>query len=469
MARPEGARAGNLTSGEPGSLVGTPVTGSGRVRAPGRFPDPTGGLVPASPALTAVHAARRFVTDERRAGALLLGAALMAVVWANTPWRATYQTIVAAVPSGDALAALHLDLSLGAWASDGLLAIFFFVVGLELKQEVVAGSLRDPRRAAVPVLAAVGGMAVPALLYVATTLLDHDGGARAGWAVPTATDIAFALAVLAVFGRGLPTPVRTFLLTLAVVDDLLAIVIIAFFLTAHVAVAPLLAGLACVVVFGAVARLRRVPWWLLVPLALGAWALVHASGVHPTIAGVLLGFAIPTRAVHSELVGRAERVEHAWRPVSNGIALPVFAFFAAGVTVVGTGLGEVLGSHVAVGVMLGLVVGKPIGVLGTTWLAVRLTPLRLAPGVGLRDMLPVGALTGIGFTVALLVAELSFDATTTHGAAQVAQAKVAVLAASVFSAAIAAVLLRRDAGQARPADINEDGVPDAQEGPFGTA
>ena len=416
----------------------------------------------------ALRSVRRFVTDERRGGALLLGAALVAVVWANTPWRATYETIVAAVPGGDALAPLHLDLSLGAWASDGLLAIFFFVVGLELKQEVVAGSLRDPRRAAVPVLAAVGGMAVPALLYVATTLVDHDGSARAGWAVPTATDIAFALAVLAVFGRGLPAPVRTFLLTLAVVDDLLAIVVIAFVLTAHVAVGTLLGGLACVVAFGVVARARRAPWWLLGPLAVAAWALVHASGVHATIAGVLLGFAMPTRAVHGELVGRAERAEHAWRPIANGVALPVFAFFAAGVTVVGTGLGEVLGSHVAVGVLVGLIVGKPLGVLGTTWLAVRLTPLRLAPGVGLRDMLPVGALTGIGFTVALLVAELSFDASTPDGAAHVAQAKVAVLVASVVSAAIAAVLLRRDAGRVRPADVNEDGIDDDLQGTFGT-
>ncbi|GAA4829788.1 Na+/H+ antiporter NhaA [Luteimicrobium xylanilyticum] len=409
---------------------------------------------------------RRFVTDERRGGALLLASAVVAVVWANTPWRATYATVVGAVPGGDALAGVHLDLTLATWASDGLLAIFFFVVGLELKQEVVAGSLRDPRRAAVPVLAAVGGMAAPAVLYVATTLLDHDGGARAGWAVPTATDIAFALAVLAVFGRGLPTPVRTFLLTLAVVDDLLAIVIIAFVLTAHVAVGALLGGLACVVAFGVVARLRRAPWWLLVPLAVAAWALVHASGVHATIAGVLLGFAVPTRAVHGELVGRAERAEHTWRPIANGVALPVFAFFAAGVTVVGgVGGGSVLGSHVAVGVLVGLVVGKPLGVLGTTWLAVRLTPLRLAPGVGLRDMLPVGALTGIGFTVALLVAELSFDATTPDGAVHVAQAKIAVLVASVVSAGIASVLLRRDAARARPADVNEDGIPDDEQLP----
>ncbi|HWK93650.1 MAG TPA: Na+/H+ antiporter NhaA [Luteimicrobium sp.] len=421
--------------------------------------------MPAPALAPAARSVRGFVTDERRGGALLLGAALVAVVWANTPWRAAYQTIVTAVPGGDALAPLHLDLSLGTWASDGLLAIFFFVVGLELKQEVVAGSLRDPRRAAVPVLAAVGGMVAPAVLYLGTTLLDHGGDARAGWAVPTATDIAFALAVLAVFGRGLPAPVRTFLLTLAVVDDLLAIVVIAFVLTAHVAVGALLGGLACVVAFGVVARLRRAPWWLLGPLAVGAWALVHASGVHATIAGVLLGFAMPTRAVHGELVGRAERAEHAWRPVANGVALPVFAFFAAGVTVVGTGLGEVLGSPVAIGVMVGLVVGKPLGVLGTTWLAVRLSPLRLAPGVGLRDMLPVGALTGIGFTVALLVAELSFDAGTSSGAARVAEAKVAVLVASVASAAIAAVLLRRDAGRARPADVNEDGIPDDQQEP----
>jgi NhaA family Na+:H+ antiporter len=292
-------------------------------------------------------------------------------------------------------------------------------------------------------------------------VLDHDGGARSGWAVPTATDIAFALAVLAVFGRGLPAPVRTFLLTLAVVDDLLAIVVIAFFLTDHVAIAPLLGGFACVVVFGVVARARHAPWWLLVPLALGAWTLVHASGVHATIAGVLLGFAIPTRAVHGELVGRAARVEHVWRPLSNGIALPVFAFFAAGVTIVGgDGLGSILSSHVALGVLAGLVIGKPVGVLGTTWLAVRLTPLRLAPGVGLRDMLPVGALTGIGFTVALLVAELSFDEDTPGGAARIADAKVAVLAASLVSAAIAALLLRRDARRARGDDMNEDGVPD---------
>jgi len=421
--------------------------------------------VPAPALAPAARSVRGFVTDERRGGALLLGAALVAVVWANTPWRAAYQTIVTAVPGGDALAPLHLDLSLGTWASDGLLAIFFFVVGLELKREVVAGSLRDPRRAAVPVLAAVGGMVAPAVLYLGTTLLDHGGDARAGWAVPTATDIAFALAVLAVFGRGLPAPVRTFLLTLAVVDDLLAIVVIAFVLTAHVAVGALLGGLACVVAFGVVARLRRAPWWLLGPLAVAAWALVHASGVHATIAGVLLGFAMPTRAVHGELVGRAERAEHAWRPVANGVALPVFAFFAAGVTVVGTRLGEVLGSPVAIGVMVGLVVGKPLGVLGTTWLAVRLSPLRLAPGVGLRDMLPVGALTGIGFTVALLVAELSFDAGTSSGAARVAEAKVAVLVASVASAAIAAVLLRRDARRARPADVNEDGIPDDQQEP----
>ena len=421
--------------------------------------------MPAPALAPAARSVRGFVTDERRGGALLLGAALVAVVWANTPWRAAYQTIVTAVPGGDALAPLHLDLSLGTWASDGLLAIFFFVVGLELKREVVAGSLRDPRRAAVPVLAAVGGMVAPAVLYLGTTLLDHGGDARAGWAVPTATDIAFALAVLAVFGRGLPAPVRTFLLTLAVVDDLLAIVVIAFVLTAHVAVGALLGGLACVVAFGVVARLRRAPWWLLGPLAVAAWALVHASGVHATIAGVLLGFAMPTRAVHGELVGRAERAEHAWRPVANGVALPVFAFFAAGVTVVGTGLGEVLGSPVAIGVMVGLVIGKPLGVLGTTWLAVRLSPLRLAPGVGLRDMLPVGALTGIGFTVALLVAELSFDAGTSSGAARVAEAKVAVLVASVASAAIAAVLLRRDARRARPADVNEDGIPDDQQEP----
>ncbi|WP_203786415.1 Na+/H+ antiporter NhaA, partial [Paractinoplanes rishiriensis] len=235
----------------------------------------------------------RRIGDVLRAetvgGALLLGAAVLALVWANSPWSQIYQEL-SAVRVGPH--AWHLDLTLAQWAADGLLAIFFFVAGLELKREFVAGDLRDPRRAIMPVAAAIGGMAAPALIYVAVNSAMADG-APAGWAVPTATDIAFALAVLAVISTHLPAALRTFLLTLAVVDDLLAILIIAIFYTSSLDVVPLLGALVPLGVFAVLVQRRVRSWWLLLPLAAATWALVHASGVHATVAGVLLGFMVP--------------------------------------------------------------------------------------------------------------------------------------------------------------------------------
>lgn len=397
---------------------------------------------------------RQRLTSETTGGVILLGAAVIALVWANSPWRGAYRALSDVVVGP---AAWHLDLSIAHWAMDGLLAVFFLVVGLELKQELVAGSLRHPREAAVPVLAAVGGMLVPAAVYLAVVVLAGDPGVRHGWAVPTVTDIAFALAVLAVAGRGLPVAIRTFLLTLAVVDDLLGILVIALVYTDEVHLAPLAGAVAAVAAIAALARLRRPPIVLAVPLALMAWALMHASGVHATIAGVLVGFAVPVGLLHGETTSRAGRLEHLLRPWSAGLALPVFAFFAAGVTVVGApgGAWGVLRQAVVPAVLAGLLIGKVVGVLGTTALVTRLTPLRLPPFVGLRDLLPVGLLAGIGFTVALLLAELAFD-DEEHRAA----AKVAVLLGSLLAAAGAAWTLRRDARQARAADMNEDGVVD---------
>lgn len=402
---------------------------------------------------------RRWVTLETTSGVLLLAAAVVALVWANSPWRGAY---VALSELEVGPAALHLDLSLAAWAADGLLAIFFFVVGVELKHELVAGSLSRPKEAAVPVLAAVGGMILPALIYLAVTL-TLDRSALHGWAIPTATDIAFALAVLAVFGRGLPRPLRLFLLTLAVVDDLLAIVIIAVAYTSGLDLLALAGALAAVAAFAVVVRSRRPFWWLLVPLALVAWGFMHASGVHATIAGVLLGFCVPARPVHGEPDARTHRLDDAIRPWSSGIALPVFAFFAAGVSLVdGEGPAAVLGQPIVLAIVGGLVVGKLVGVLGVTALVTRLTPLRLPDAIGLRDLLPIGFLTGIGFTVSLLIAELSFpDAEHTAGA------KVAVLAASLLAALLAAVTLRWDARRARRRDMNEDGVDDVDTGAIG--
>jgi Na+:H+ antiporter, NhaA family len=395
----------------------------------------------------------RLATLLRRetvGGALLIGAAVLALAWANSPWRDSY-TALGAVTVGPA--ALHLDLSLSAWAADGLLAIFFFVAGLELKREFVAGDLREPARAVLPVAAALGGMVVPAVLYVLVNLGDPE--ALVGWAVPTATDIAFALAVLAVIGRGLPTALRTFLLTLAVVDDLIAITIIAIFYTGHLSVGLLLLALVPIALFGVLVQRRVRSWWLLLPLALVAWALVHASGVHATVAGVLLGFTVPVvRRAPGEGPGLAEHFEHRWRPLSAGVAVPVFAFFAAGVTVVGGGFAAAVTDTVTLGVVLGLVAGKAIGVSGATWLVQRVTRARLDASLCWFDVVGLSLLAGIGFTVSLLIGELAFGG----GTATDDHVKVGVVIASVLATALAAIVLRFAARRREPREAGTPGT-----------
>lgn len=399
---------------------------------------------------------------ETVGGALLLLATVLALVWANSPWTAAYVSL-RELEVGPA--ALHLQLSLGTWAADGLLAIFFFVAGLELKREFVAGDLRDPRRAALPVAAAIGGMAVPALLYV----LVNRGGALRGWAIPTATDIAFALAVLAVVSSHLPAALRTFLLTLAVVDDLFAITIIALFFTTAVAVTPLLLAVLPLAAFTALVQRRVRSWWLLLPLAATTWALVHASGVHATVAGVLLGFAVPV--IRSEQAGGpeagpglAEHFEHRFRPLSAGLAVPIFAFFSAGVAVGGlSGLGAALRDRVAVGIVLGLVLGKAVGVSVATFLVARFTRADLDENLSPVDVLGLSLLAGIGFTVSLLIGELAFGA----GTPRDEHVKIAVLTGSVAAAVLASAVLRarnrtyRKLHLAETADTDLDGVPDA--------
>src|SRR5215212_10017838 len=311
---------------------------------------------------------------ETIGGLLLLVATLAALVWANSPWSDAYESFrdTTVGPSSIAGQEISLDLSLATWAADGLLAIFFFVAGLELKREFVAGDLRSPRRAVLPVAAAVGGMVLPALVFIAVNARAAPGN-LAGWAIPTATDIAFALAVLALVGTALPTALRTFLLTLAVVDDLLAIVIIALFYTADLHVLPMALAAVPLALFAVLVQRRVRTWWLLLPLAVATWALVHASGVHATVAGVLLGFAVPV--VRSRKAGGpdagpglAEHFEHRFRPLSAGIAVPVFALMSAGVAIGGlSGLTSALTDPVAVGIMIGLVVGKPIGITAATW------------------------------------------------------------------------------------------------------
>lgn len=339
---------------------------------------------------------------ERTGGVLLLLGAVVALVWANSAGADTYAALRDVVVGP---AFLELDLTLEQWATDGLLTVFFFVVGLELKRELVDGELRRPATAAVPIVAAVGGMAVPAIIYVA---LNARGGGVHGWAIPTATDIAFAVAVLAVVGRHLPNTLRAFLLTLAVVDDLLAIVVIAVFYSSDLEFGYLVVSLAATAVFAVLVRRRVTTPLLLLPIALIAWWGMHSFGVHSTIAGVLLGFCVPAKPGAGEPESLAARFEHRWRPVSAGFAVPVFALFAAGVALNPAALDEAIHDPAAQGVALGLVLGKPAGILLATWLTARVTRAALAPGVGWSDVLGLGMVAGVGFTVSLLITDLAF-------------------------------------------------------------
>jgi NhaA family Na+:H+ antiporter len=326
----------------------------------------------------------------------------------------------------------------------------------------VAGDLRDPRRAALPVAAAVGGMVVPAALFVAWTAGDGEG--LQGWAIPTATDIAFAVAVLAVISTHLPTGLRTFLLTLAVVDDLLAITVIAVFYTDDLEPAYLLLALLPLAAFAALVQRRIHTVWALLPLAVVTWGLVHASGVHPTVAGVLLAFTVPVvRRAAGPGPGLAEHLEHLVRPLSAGVAVPVFAFFAAGVTVHGwDGLGAALRDPVALGIVTGLVLGKVVGITGSTWLLATFTRADLDDELTWVDVIGLALLGGIGFTVSLLIGELAYGPDSARGE----HVKVGVLCGSLLAALLATAVLRvrnrvyRRICELESVDADQDGIPD---------
>lgn len=407
-----------------------------------------------------------ILRKETVGGVILLIAAAAALIWANSPWAEHYFGLRDTVLGGRWLG-LHLDLSIGEWAADGLLAIFFLVVGLELKREFVAGDLRDPARAAMPIAAAVGGMVVPALIFVAVNLNTGDGALR-GWAIPTATDIAFAVAVLAVISTHLPSALRTFLLTLAVVDDLLAITVIAVFYTEDIKIAALALAVLPLALFALCVQRGVQAWWVLAPLAIATWVLMHESGVHATVAGVLLGFAVPVRRSamrrgHELDAGMAEHFEHRLRPISAGVAIPVFAFFAAGVSIGGSdGLVRALGDPITLGIVLGLVAGKPIGIFLTTRVLAAVTRANLDASLRWVDVIGVSMLAGIGFTVSLLIGDLAYGL----GSERDEFVKIGVLAGSLSAALLASVLLlSRNASYRRiqreeTVDDDDDGVPD---------
>jgi NhaA family Na+:H+ antiporter len=378
-------------------------------------------------------ALKKFFHMEAAGGIVLVLAAAIALLWANSPYAAFYVDILD-TPVGFSVGAAGLQKPLLLWINDGLMAVFFLLVGLEIKREVMHGSLSSLQKAALPGIAALGGMVAPALVYVAFTY--GDSTALNGWAIPAATDIAFALGVLALAGPRIPTSLKVFLLALAVMDDLGAIIIIALFYTADLSVLSLALGGAAVLAMLVLNRLgvTRITPYVLIGLFL--WVCVLKSGVHATLAGVVMAFAIPMHAKNHNDESPAERLEHSLHPWCNFAILPFFAFANAGVSMDGMDIAA-LANPVTLGVALGLFVGKQIGVVGITYLATKIGWAKLPTGANWMQFYGVALLTGIGFTMSLFIGTLAFTA---HG--YDAPVRLGVLGGSFLSAVVGFTVLR---------------------------
>jgi NhaA family Na+:H+ antiporter len=416
-----------------------------------------------------VRPLQRFLNTEASSGFLLLGATALALVWANSPWDNSYERVWHTELT-IRLGPLQLSEDLRHFINEALMAIFFFVVGLEIKRELVAGELRDPRTAALPAFGALGGMIVPALLYL---LANPGGDASRGWGIPMATDIAFALGVLAIAGKGLPASLKLFLLSLAIVDDIGAILVIALFYSQEISGQSLgvAAGLLVLILVLQRAHVRATPIYVL--LGTGVWLAVFQSGVHATVAGVALGLltpAVPFYAskgvseearevanrtpedptpsdadaaewlslaeVAREAVSPLTRLEHLLHPWTSFVIVPLFALANAGVELGREALTRSFASRITLGIALGLVVGKVAGISLATWLGTRLGLARIPHGVRWSQLIAVGAVAGVGFTVSLFIANLAFDE-----AAPLEAAKVGVLAASLMAGVMGSMLL----------------------------
>jgi Na+:H+ antiporter, NhaA family len=399
-----------------------------------------------------------FLSAEASGGIVVVLAAVVAMVWANSPWKASYQALWS-TDFGATLGRFRFSMDLRHWVNDGLMTIFFFVVGLEIKRELVEGELRDRRKAITPVVAAVGGMVVPALIFLAWTAGTPQ--AR-GWGIPMATDIALAVGLLTLAGPRIPPGAKLFLLALAIVDDLGAIAVIALFYRSGGRTSLL--GVAALA-FAAAVVLRRfgvTSFAAYVLLGVVLWWALHEAGVHATIAGVAMGLLAPTKPfVHSELIDVDEladvsTVEHAKASVhiarssvsvvewlehllhgwTSFVVVPIFAIANAGIPISVSGLREAAGTRVAWGVATGLAIGKPLGVLVATWLVVRVGAGSLPEGTTWRSLVPAAIVAGVGFTVSLFVTELAFAGPVSD------QAKVGVLAASMFAGMLGLLLAR---------------------------
>ena len=410
---------------------------------------------------------RKVAASDRISGLIMLGFALLGLVLANLP--ATYHWFEELSHFHLGIPGTNIDMGLGHWAQDGLLTIFFLVVGLELRQELTTGSLSNVRAAAVPMLCAVGGMLVPPVLFVAVISLFSNFGAgdpgsliiangsmfsfaetAHGWAIPTATDIAFSLAVLALFSKALPGSIRAFLMTLATVDDLLAIILIAVFFSSLNAWYWFVGIAICAVAWYFLVRMKKVPWFGVAVIGILAWVMMYEAGVHPTLAGVLVGLLTTARAMHGERSPRAERYADKLQPFSALLALPIFAFFATGVHFDSI-TPMLLVSPVVIAIIVALFVGKPLGIMATAWLSTHIGPFAMPKGLRVRDMFPASIACGIGFTVSFLIASLAYA-----NAELSAEARFGVLLGSLVAAAVSAVLLSRQSARFARMDSVEE-------------
>lgn len=402
---------------------------------------------------------KRLAASDRVSGLIMLGFALVGLIAANLPL--TYHLFESIAETQIGIPYTNIDLPIGHWAQDGLLTIFFLTVGLELKQELTTGSLSNPKAAAVPMLCAAGGMLVPPILFVIMSALFSQYGPGGvgnvvlpstgsiipfgelvhGWAVPTATDIAFSLAVLALFAKGLPGSIRAFLMTLATVDDLLAIILIAVFFSSLNDWYWFVGIAACTAVWAILVRMKRVPWIAAGVVGILAWVMMFEAGVHPTLAGVLVGLFTPSREMHGESSPRAERYASKLQPFSALLALPIFALFATGVHFAEL-TPELMLSPLVIALIVALVAGKPLGIIGTAWIATHLGGLNMAKGLKVRDLVPAACACGIGFTVSFLIASLAYT-----NAELSAEARFGVLVGSLISALVAGILLHRQSKQ----------------------
>jgi NhaA family Na+:H+ antiporter len=383
-----------------------------------------------------MSAIREFLKLESASGILLVVAGVLAMVAANTPLADGYEALLQTqfkVQLGE----FKLDKPLVIWVNDLLMAVFFLLVGLEIKREVVMGELSESSKVALPAIAALGGMIVPAALYAALNWNDPVG--IRGWAIPSATDIAFALGVLSLFGERVPVGLKIFLMTLAVLDDLGAIVIIALFYTSDLSLTALLLALLAIVVLFTLNRfgVQRIAAYMLVGAAL--WLCVLKSGVHATLAGVIAALFLPATGAggdreHSPL----RKLEHSLHPwVAFGI-LPVFAFSNAGIGLSGMSLGDLM-QPIPLGIMLGLFVGKQVGVFSFAWASVKLGLARLPTGVEFRHVYGASIICGIGFTMSLFIGMLAFENVASEEI--VAAEKLGILMGSLISASVGAAVL----------------------------